>query len=223
MRLQFALLSLVICLAGQPAISKAADIHWDMEELSINVSAYDGYAQGRMTFKNVGSQSHAISRILPSCGCTSAVADKKIYQPSEKGEIVIKGAVGDRRGSFKFTALVEMDDGSRTVLTLKVNAPKFISLDPGYFLWKRFDSPKEQSMIINIVDKQGFRIIAAKASSQGKMVPKLIEIEPKKLYKLVVRTADTDLEWADTVFLDTDIPTETGKKTLEIYGYVRDR
>lgn len=61
-------------------------------------------------FANKGDKPVTILSMEPSCGCTSAELEKKVYQPSERGIIKVTFDVGERQGWHQKTIKVKTDD-----------------------------------------------------------------------------------------------------------------
>jgi hypothetical protein len=71
-------------------------------------------------FENKGAETLLIRNVIPSCGCTTAVLDKKEYRPGEKGAIAIKFNTSNYNGKVIKTITVTSNDADapETRLTL---------------------------------------------------------------------------------------------------------
>ena len=90
-------------------------------------------------FTNKGDQSVLIKEVVSSCGCTTAMSSKRVYDPGESGEISATFDYGDREGKQIKSIRVETDqeEEPRIVLTMEVNIPSAMEVSPSVVMWNR--------------------------------------------------------------------------------------
>jgi hypothetical protein len=96
------------------SIAFAQDDAPDAPVLSITEDAYDfgtikeseGAVSHTFIVKNEGKQPLVITRVIPSCGCTSPDWTKEPIAPGETGEVVITFNPSGRSGPFTKTVSV---------------------------------------------------------------------------------------------------------------------
>lgn len=101
-------------------------------------------------FVNEGEATVTITEVKSSCGCTTAELEKKVYEPGEKGEITGVFRIGARQGLQRKTVRVTTDDVAQPeiLLTIEVDIPKLVSIEPGMVLWKKGAEPDLKSVKI---------------------------------------------------------------------------
>jgi len=71
---------------------------WNTERIDLTTKPGDKEAVGLFRFENNSQKTVTITSVQPSCGCTTAALEKRIYAPGEKGEIKAVFTLGDRVG-----------------------------------------------------------------------------------------------------------------------------
>jgi len=84
-------------------------------------------------FKNIGSGPLHIKEIIPSCGCTDAVATKEVILPGEDAEIFLTLDLAGRKGPQRIVVKVETNDPENPVIPIFyqgfVESPIIASVD----------------------------------------------------------------------------------------------
>ena len=108
-----ALLAMLGCAQAQSAL------RWDKKIIELQPGPLEKTAKGEFTFTNVGKQPVTIDSVKPSCGCTTAGLEKKIFQPGETGHLTAVFTIGSRKGDQAKSIRVNVrGENPATLLTL---------------------------------------------------------------------------------------------------------
>ena len=101
-------------------------------------------------FKNTGDKPVKIVSVQTSCGCTTATLAKNTYAPGESGELKAEIDLRDRTGWQEKTITVTTDDApaSPTTLTLRVNIPQLIEIEPRLLVWSHDGAEETKEVTI---------------------------------------------------------------------------
>ena len=135
-----------------------ASLQWDTKNVELSAAVSDTNIRGTFKFTNTGTNAVTIRNITTNCSCTTATSSKMLYSPSDRGEIVTDFEIATRSGNLKRTILIETDNPvePKTELTLAVNIPVAVTVEPNVIIWKKNDSLDER--VIEIAAKNGFEI-----------------------------------------------------------------
>jgi len=178
-------------------------------------------------FTNRGDKAVKILEVNSSCGCTTALPSKQVFEPGESGEISATFDYGQREGKQIKSIRVETDEEKdpRIFLTLEVNIPTAMEVSPSVVMWNRaVDSnftPKE--VIIESHTEESIEITEVVASSDL-FVYEIQVLEEGKKFALQItpQNIPTDLKGIirGTFIVKTNLSNPT-KGTLKIYAIVR--
>lgn len=94
-------------------------------------------AKAQFRFTNSGDEVIQILEIKPSCGCTTATLEKKVYKPKESGAIAATLVAGGVPGFYSKSISVTTDEKSSNIYILTFNAdiPEYYSVKPRLLFW----------------------------------------------------------------------------------------
>ena len=84
-------------------------LKWENPEQTVIAKPQDKVLVTKFRFTNVGTSPVKITDLRPSCGCTTAVLEKKEYAPGESGEIEAKFKFNGRVGHQEKWIVVTTD------------------------------------------------------------------------------------------------------------------
>ena len=101
-------------------------------------------------FTNTGRDALIIGEVKSTCGCTVPDIVKKIYQPGESGEIVVKYNPHGKRGHDSRSVTVQTNAASQPTakLTIKANVLRVVELEPTMLQFGQVDKGKSKQMEI---------------------------------------------------------------------------
>ena len=179
----FLILGVFLLAARLPAGALA----WD--RLKVEIAATPGQSELAATFpfRNQSGGSVTLGAVTPGCGCTTANLTKKIYAPGESGEIAIAYKIGDRMGKQSVTITVETEDPKdRYHLTLLVDIPTLVTIEPRLVFWNTGDTATEKSIYVSAGGPANVKLISARADN-AEIETRIEEIEAGRKYRLQVR------------------------------------
>ena len=179
------------------------------------------------TFTNKGDKTVTIKEVQSSCGCTTAMSSKRVYEPGESGDISATFDYGQREGKQMKSIRVETDqeETPRIVLTLEVNIPMVMEVSPTVVMWNRSVgedfAPKE--VVIKSHFNEPIEIIEVIGSSDL-FSQEVKVIEDGKRFALAVtpQNIPTDKKGIlrGTFVVKTNFP-DPSKGTVKVYAIVR--
>ncbi|MET3874302.1 DUF1573 domain-containing protein [Puniceicoccus vermicola] len=130
-------------------------------------------------FENSGETEVTITEIKSSCGCTTAKLDKKTYAPGESGEITGTFNIGSRQGLQRKTVRLTTDSVAQPqiLLTLEVDIPKLVSIEPGMLLWRKGEVPDVKTLKILPNEEMGVEIAGIDLEAEGVSI-EMLDVEP---------------------------------------------
>ena len=130
------------------AVSVRAELVFEQTQIELHPAIGDDTAVAHFKYENKGDKPIAIKSVNSSCGCTAASA-KPTANPGEKGEVTATFKIGDRIGLQQKAIMVVTDDPAHpsTTLTLKVDIPKVLDLQPTFVFWQSGEAVKPKTII----------------------------------------------------------------------------
>lgn len=130
------------------ASTAQGELVWEQTQLELHPAIGDDTAIGHFKYQNKGDKLIAIKSVTTSCGCTAASA-KQSADPGEKGEVTATFKIGDRTGVQQKAITVLTDDSAHpsTTLSLKVNIPQVLELQPTFVFWQAGEEPKPKTIV----------------------------------------------------------------------------
>lgn len=202
------------------AASASAQLAWDMREITLKPLAGDASAMAKFAFKNGGTYPVAIRSTRSSCGCIVIGGESaKKYAPGESGVLAVQFQIGERVGLQEKFITVDTDDPSypTTVLTLKVNIPALVEIDPPALIWKQNEPAEPKRVKITPNPAVPVKILGVQSSDPGVTTTR----DPNRAdgaLSLLVTPGDTSKLGFRLITVNTDYPSG---KPRSFYIYVR--
>lgn len=217
--------TLLLCLT-LPFIANAK-LQFENERIVHEASLDETEYTAKFAFTNRGDKAITLKEVHSSCGCTTALPSKRLFEPGESGEISATFDYGQREGKQIKSIRVETDqeEASRIVLTLEVNIPSVMEVSPSVVMWNRsVDSEfKAKEVIIESHLNEPIEITEVIGSSDL-FVQEVRVIEEGKKFALAVtpQNIPTDKKGIlrGTFVIKTNFANPS-KGTLKIYALVR--
>jgi hypothetical protein len=184
-----------------------AQLKWDQPQQVFNPRPGEKVVTAKYRFTNTGPSPVAILDVRPSCGCTTATLAKKEYAPGESGEIDAKlnfsGHVGHQEKWIYVTTNLAKTDP--TVLSLAVEIPLEVAIDPEFVMWRIGDPLKPKTMRVVIPDGIPAKMIAVQVDNDSMQV-QLQEVEAGKAWRVKVTPTRTSEPVKAVVSIRSDYP-----------------
>ena len=205
----------------------SAKLQFDEDRIVHEANLDETEYTAKFAFTNRGNTAVTVKEVHSSCGCTTALPSKRIFEPGESGEISATFDYGQREGKQIKSIRVETDqeEDSRIVLTLEVNIPSVMEVSPSVVMWNRSVDKDFQAkeVIIESHLKDPIEIIEVIGSSDL-FAQEVRVIEAGKKFALAVtpQNIPTDKKGIlrGTFVVKTNF-SNPSKGTLKVYAIVR--
>jgi hypothetical protein len=149
-----------------------AQLKWEQPRQTFVPQLGEKTVAAKYRFTNTGSSPVSILDVRPSCGCTTATLAKKSYAPGESGEIDAKfdfaGHVGHQEKWIYVTTNVAGSEP--TVLSLLVDIPPDVTIQPEFVMWRIGDPPSPKTMRVSIPEGFPAKLLSAQADNPAMQV-----------------------------------------------------
>lgn len=195
-------LLLGVLVAGLCPRSAHAGLQWDRTIAELRAAPSAKEVEAEFTFKNTGNKPVRITRVVATCGCTTARTPKESFAPGESGNITVRFEFGDRRGLQQKRITVRTDDPQQpeTQLALSVQIEEAVELDRTLLLWRRGEPSEVKTILVTTLTEGPVKLLAAEIVGEG-FTAKLEEKEAGKRYVVTVVPTDTSAPAAAQVAL----------------------
>ena len=117
----------------------------------------------RFFFVNRGQEPVTIREAKPSCGCLKPRLAKRVWQPGERGEIILPVQTPNQKpGYHEYTVTIKYEDPEprETVLRFQVNLPQkqVMVSPPALAVYQLGTRRAERTILVSDYPKLGFRI-----------------------------------------------------------------
>ena len=179
------------------------------------------------SFKNHGNKSVEILEVNSSCGCTTALPSKRVFEPGESGEISATFDYGSREGKQIKSIRIETDQETdpRIFLTIEVDIPTALHVSPSVVMWNRSTDSEFQAKEVTIESSLGESIEIVEVVASSDLFTHAVKVlENGKKFALAIspQNIPTDAKGIlrGTFIVKTSFPNPT-KGTLKVYAIVR--
>ena len=196
------------------------ELVWENPEQEFQRTPEDQGLAVDFTFRNKGDSAVTITRITPSCGCTTAELSKKTYAPGETGKLAAKFTFGGRRGPQAKSITVGTDDGKTAQLTFKcliLDDP--VALSQSLVFWRVGEAAEAKSVKVSVAATGNVKI-ASVASTSPRIQAALSPRQEDGKYTVTIHPLDTAQKESAEVFVQSDFPIE-GPKAYTIQVRVK--
>jgi len=207
-----ALLAMLGCAQAQSAL------RWDKKIIELQPGPSEKTAKGEFTFTNVGKQPVTIDSVKPSCGCTTAGLEKKMYQPGETGHLTTVFTIGSHKGDQAKSIRVNVrGENPATVLTLVTHIGESVKLEPSLVFWRAGETPRAKTILVKL---PGGTRLTRVASNDPKFTATLEPVGEKSEYKITV-TPEGTAQKATAVLNIQGMTRANEPRTFQAYAQVK--
>lgn len=204
---------LALALAG---VLHAAGVVFAVERVVVKTTPDQNVIEANFTFTNNGKGAAKILSVQSGCHCLEARAPEGEIAPGAGGVVVGVFKVGVFQGLVEkqMHAHVLDDAGTREViLTVAVQVPEVIRVEPGTLTWTVGQNPVEQSLLITAIWPEKIQIKQLECS-QKSFGFRIETIEDGKQYKVHVKPNDTKEQTLALLQILTDSRFEKFRKPM---------
>lgn len=208
-------------LLGMPGLAGAESaLRWDAKLVELHPGSQEKTARGEFVFTNRSKQPVTIDSVRSSCGCTTAVLDKKTYAPGEKGRIAVTFTIGSRQGvQVKAIRVNVHGEPEPALLTLVTQIGETVQIEPSLVYWRKGDAPQPKTIKLKIPAGMGLR--PSKVTSSNARIAAVLEmIRDGAEYKITVTPEETARE-AIAVLTIQAVSRQNEPKVFQAYAQIR--
>lgn len=196
-------------------------LEWKKTTIDYQAKPEDESVTALFHFANTGSAPLNILSTKTSCGCTVAQLDKQVYAPGELGTIKVVFTFEGRSGHQTKGIQVITDDPANPIvlLTLNVEIPAFVSVEPQLLFWTRGETPVAKSAIITVLGPVQVFILKDECSNPS-FDYTFTKMEDGKRYRVSVTPKDTTNTMEGKLTLTTSLGEQNPRKVfvaLQVY------
>jgi hypothetical protein len=179
------LAALAFCLTAR------AELSWPATELKLVAQPKQPSVSGEYHFTNKSADAVRILSAKPSCTCLKLEFPRETIPPGSGGAIVVEYEVGGRTGQqeAKITVISSDAPDRPTVLTLSVNIPEEVSLQPRFVFWQRGEPGEKKFLEIVVADPKKYSVESASCADPAFAVTMEPAVTPGH-YRLAIKPKD---------------------------------
>lgn len=200
------------------------------EENIINVTLEPGIQQSDIIFhfQNKSNKPVEIDRQEAPCSCIKSkfTNDKKVYQPTEKGELVVTISVANLFGTVQKQVVIwlkgDSTDKPSIVLTANITVPELLTIEPRTLNWGIDEAPIAKTYKITTHYKLPIHITDV-VTTNNQFKPELKTIREGLEYEVTVTPTATSATSFGIIKItsDCEIPPSVGRRHLRWLRVVR--
>ncbi len=140
-------------------------LRWDRKTVEAPLAPGEKTIRAEFGFVNVSPAPAVIESVKPSCGCTTAALEKKVYQPGEHGRITAIFTPGSRKGmQVKGIRVAVRGEQEPVILTMVAHIGPALQIDPPLVFWRAGELPRPKTMRVTVPPGLGLRVIGVTSS-----------------------------------------------------------
>jgi hypothetical protein len=200
----------------------ASTLVWGTDKISTEIiEGEQTEVKAAFPFKNTGDHPVTITGARPSCGCTTAVPDKKTYAPGESGEIAVVFHPGERTGKQGkyITVITDETEQPTKQLLFEINIRPCLAIEPSLLKWRMGGKSSEQLIILSGLPSHPITEITAQDDPAGTFSTRIEVVEKGQKYKLYVKPISTAKQLTSILTIKAKFANSNDRKT-DVYVYV---
>ena len=175
-------------------------------------------------FKNEGDKPVRVINLESTCGCIEATSSRTVYDPGQEGEVVALFELGTFIGTHQ--KIVYMDtaapDDTRYRLTVTVNIPEVVSIEPKVSKWAVGDPLEEKVIEVKFLAEQPLKITAIETTRPQFSFEKET-IEEGRHYRVTLKPSSTEAPIMGALKFVTDSDIPKYQRALAFFSVTRSR
>lgn len=204
------------------AATASAGLAFTSQRLDFDVKPEDNTVEAVFAFANDTDKTIRVVDVHSNCGCLKAETDKETYEPGEKGTLTAVFTVGSIEGRVEKSVMLQTDakDGPVQKLTVGINVPSIIEIEPDLTEWIIGEAPAPKSVRIRVVQPDPIRVLEVNCS-RNTFTHEVKTIEEGREYEVVLTPSDTSKAQLGVLRIETDCPIEKHRRKMAFFGVVK--
>lgn len=184
-----------------------AQLVWENTSLHFEPEPQAASVKGEFRFTNKGDYAIRVLSIKPSCGCTTASLEKRLYQPGESGSIAATFNLSASPGDVDKTISVWTDDKAGETVKLKIGATvkEYVRVTPRNLLWREGNPLEAKSIDIKVVHDEPINVSMGEPDNDEFEV-KFETLKAGRSYRITAVPRDTTERHRARLPIVTDFP-----------------
>lgn len=199
-----------------------ADLVFDQQPLELKPKPEDETVDFEFTFTNKGSKPIKVTGLDSSCVCLEASLDKAAYAPGEKGKgkatFVVTSLVGRQEKTLHL--LTNDPKAPDHVLTVVVDVPEVVSIEPKLLEWVVGEEPKAKEMTMKILGDEPMNIKKVTASREN-VTFDVKEVKAGREYRITIKPQSTTEVTVGLLSIQTDSKIPKFARQMAFFNIVR--
>ena len=191
---------------------------------SADAKATDTELTVEYAFKNTSSEPVRIEEIDSTCGCIKASTDKRVYAPGESGVTEAVFSLGKFVGTHQKVIYVQTaePDDVRHKLTVTVNIPEVVSIEPKVTKWPVGSAPEAKVIDVKFVGDEAMKVTEIR-STRPQFTFESETVEEGRHYRITLKPESTDVPIMGALKIVTDSKTPKYQSELAFFNVSRER
>ncbi|MDD2764128.1 MAG: DUF1573 domain-containing protein [Opitutaceae bacterium] len=209
--------TILFLLAAGP--SPLTALEWKTTEIHLQAGLGQEQAAGVFLFRNTQNKPVRILSVFADCHCVAARPEKDVYAPGESGEIRAEFVFAGRVGRQIKTITVVSDEpgGKAASLTLTVDIPEPVVVNPRFLFWPTGGPPAERSLEIIVTEPKQTEIGELQCSNP--FFSARLQPEQAGRYRLLIKPSGTQQPAEATIRLNVTVAGRP--QSYQVYVAVR--
>ena len=214
-------LSIMLTICVLTCVPLRAELKWDTQKAELSPQPGDAFVETKFGFVNAGQAAVVIDSVQSSCGCTIATLAKTTYAPGERGEILARFNIGDRRGvNSKSIRVAIKGEPEPAVLTLVVTIPEPARITPAMLVWDKGEAGKAKTISVQAQPNQPVRVLKVTSSTPNFTIAVETSREAQE-YRITVTPQNTETPGFALLSIETLLMGQ--RKIFPAYAQIRPR
>lgn len=199
--------------------SNAQNLQFEQTSITLQAIGTERELIAVFPVQNRGSSHVLVQEVNSLCGCIDYSSKSRDIAPGEMASIALVYRVGPREGiqHFKIDVVTNEATNNRYELSLEVNIPQLIHIEPRFLIWRSDESKSEKTVEIQAAPGHVVRLVRVDVAEDGSPFSwRIGDDDSDDLQKVIVSPNDdaADVQRVLMLTFELDRSTETKRAVL---------
>ena len=216
---------MLVALAWLGSITLASgQLKFDALTQEMDASPEDEKILLKFSFANPTEEAVRVKGLESRCGCIKASSDRGVYAPGEKGTVEALFSLGSFIGTHQKVVYMttEEPDDRRYKLTVTVNIPEVVTIEPKVSKWTEGGPMDEKVIDVRFIGDDPMHILNI-ISTRSQIVFRTEEVEAGRHYRISLKPETTEGALMGALKIETDSETAKYRRQLAFFTVSRER
>ena len=185
----------------------AGDLTFSQKIIEVQAKPDQKRVEVDFKFECSGDSAAEIKNLNVACSCLEAQLSndgRLLWEPGQEGYIRGIFEVGTFKGTVPKEISVIMKDGSRHDLTVRLQAPESLKIEPRTLKWTENSPAEKQAFTLTVNEEYPLNVVGVSGTNEEKFPLELETVEEGKTYKIWVTPTETKIKGFGRVRVTTD-------------------